>query len=460
MRLFILYFLSLAVPLQGQELNCKEEVQKVFNTIVSSIGNNSLYPPRLEFSSENSSVAFINDGIIYVEEKVIHLFCNNPNFKDLISYVLAHELAHHYLNHSWMSQSGLGYSSSIGRFIDDNSITYSIEQRKLAESQADLFGGFFGKISGYKTLMFAEKALESIYESYELPSKIPGYPDYFERVEIINSRIERSNDLAEIFEIGNVMLHAKQYEIAKYSYELILKNGFNSREIYNNLGLAYLLYGLSVSEGRISKILFPVSIDYSTRANISDTRSSSLLENPEEMFQKALDHFNRSKDLDPDYNKASMNRLISEFLLSPTYESRQALITKYQNQLPEEFLIDLEVINMITFSKSLKKARKLSRGGTIISQQNLSQNIVESVDQDMILDQLGLSFMDLISLDFDRIAESSIKKGYLNNFVVYETKGLYTIKLPKDYLRNNNSSTLKENCLTINNEDYIVYLLN
>ena len=59
-------------------------------------------------------------------------------------------LAHYYLEHSWMSNTGLSYASSIGEFVEDSS--YSLDQRKLSESQADLYAGFYGQIAGYNTL--------------------------------------------------------------------------------------------------------------------------------------------------------------------------------------------------------------------------------------------------------------------------------------------------------------------
>ena len=60
---------------------------------------------------------------------------------------------HYYLKHSWMRNSGLGYSNEIGGFIDQKAYK---DQRKLAESQADLFGGFY-EIAGYRTLNLQNK---------------------------------------------------------------------------------------------------------------------------------------------------------------------------------------------------------------------------------------------------------------------------------------------------------------
>ena len=59
--------------------------------------------------------------------------------------------------------------------------------------------------------------------------------------------INEANSLATLFEI-NVLLKLGDFENAKKCYEDILKNNFISREIYNNLGLVYLLKGIELSE--------------------------------------------------------------------------------------------------------------------------------------------------------------------------------------------------------------------
>ena len=109
-----------------------------------SIGNSFPSPPKLNFSDKKRSVAFLNSKGITIETPIINLLCEDENFEDKIAYIISHELAHHYLSHTWMRNTGLGYASSIGEFIDEKSS--SKDQRKLAESQADLFGGFLVKL--------------------------------------------------------------------------------------------------------------------------------------------------------------------------------------------------------------------------------------------------------------------------------------------------------------------------
>ena len=105
--------------------NCEKRVKEIFNDLIEGIGNNSIYPPTLEFSDKERSVATMGDYTITVERKVINLFCGQDNFDDKMAYILGHELAHHYLSHSWMTNTGLGYSSSIGNYIEENSPMYS-----------------------------------------------------------------------------------------------------------------------------------------------------------------------------------------------------------------------------------------------------------------------------------------------------------------------------------------------
>ena len=104
------------------------------------------------FSDGESSVAYMSSEGITIEQKAIDLFCNQANFEDKIAYVLLMNLAHYYLEHSWMSNTGLSYASSIGEFVEDSSAYILRNKRNLSESQADLYAGFYGQIAGYNTL--------------------------------------------------------------------------------------------------------------------------------------------------------------------------------------------------------------------------------------------------------------------------------------------------------------------
>ena len=432
---FLLLMLLVLSSNFSEAQDCEKRIEKIFDDLIDGIGNNSIYPPSLEFSDEERSVATMGDYTITIERKVINLFCGQENFDDKMAYIIGHELAHHYLNHSWMANTGLGYSS-IGNYIEENSPMYSKNQRKLSESQADLYAGFYGMISGYNTLAYAKQTLELVYEAYKLPKEISGYPSYDERIEIIDSKIENANDLALIFEAGNILLLNKNYKLSKYCYEFILKQ-FNSREIYNNLGLSYLLYGVSISDESINSLLFPISLDQTTRAEVITTRSGSFTDNPIKMFEIALKEFKKSQNLDSNYQPAIQNMAVAEFLILENYKLRRDFI-KNTNNISPILTADLEVINMIIEDKSFKKIKKAAKKGSIISELNILKQQSKASIKDDILKKLNISPMDLFMNKSKRIGNSKLQTSAIDNFQVieYQNKNLYIIKVPDSFLDN------------------------
>ena len=438
--------------------NCEDRVEEIFNDLIEGIGNNSIYPPSLEFSDDERSVATMGDFTITVERKVINLFCGQENFDDKMAYILGHEMAHHYLSHSWMANTGLGYSD-LGNYIEENSPMYSKKQRKLSESQADLYAGFYGMISGYNTLAHAKETLQAVYKAYGLPNEISGYPTFSERLEIIDSKIDNASNLALLFELGNVLLLDKEYELAKYCYEFILKQ-FNSREMYNNLGLSFLLYGVSISEEPINGLVFPVSLDQKSRVEVKTTRSGNFTDNPKDMIEFALKQFKRAQSLDSKYQPAIQNQVVAEFLLLEDKETRDDFIAKLSD-LTKEFVVDLEVVNMIINNKPIKKVRKAARYGSNVSKLNTTNPQFDVINKENILKKSGIDPFDLIMSSGKNIGNSKLNLFNVNGFQVVEYKGLYVINFNfAEFLADNLSEEDKKGLIHTNKGSYLVYKSN
>ena len=430
-KFFLIVVLFLSVSGFTQK-SCVDKTRVIYKNIISGIGNSFPSPPKLNFSDNKRAVAFLGSDGITIETPIINLLCEDENFEDKIAYIISHELAHHYLSHTWMRNTGLGYASTIGEFIDEKSS--SKDQRKLAESQADLFGGFFGQIAGYNVLGHAKSALSDVYNYYNLPHEIKGYPNFSERLEIIDSKINEANSLATLFEIGNVLLKLSDFENAKNCYEDILKNNFISREIYNNLGLVYLLKGIELSDNSISKYSYPISIDLDTRAEISTTRSGDLLNSPEKLFNQAEEFFEKSILLDKDYKKPLQNILVIEFIkglksnaLDSFFESNEYA------SFDEDIQNDLKVIFELFKGRNIKKVKKkFSDRGSSVTKINLSlvAQCENSVDINKVLEiddselWLGLSRpynklntakgnVSLVSKDYDLYTIFEIDNTYL-----------------------------------------------
>ena len=359
--------------------NCEDRVKKVFSNIIESIGNNSVFPPNLIFSDLEKNAAYMSGESITIEYKLISLFCEEENFEDKIAFILSHELAHYYLQHDWMLNTGLSYASKVGKSLKYKS--YSYDEIKEAESQADIYAGFYAMITGYKPLEFAETTLNKVYESYNLPRDLKKYPSYEDRVTIINDKKKQVNELATMFEIANILFKLKKYSLSKDAFEAILKSKFNSREIYNNLGLSYLMYGISISESKISNLLFPVSIDLETRASISKTRST-FTHSPKEMIENSKKYFEISISLDKNYIPAKQNLFVSDMLLAESIEVKKYLMNDINKSvLTEQTKVDFEVINELLNNTKLKKVKKIARNGSYLSKLNSQENPAESTNK-------------------------------------------------------------------------------
>ena len=310
----ILFAILLLTNITLQSQNIKQRTLDIFNNIVKSIGNDFNRSPKIEFVDTENNPAYFSPKkkTIYIEKNLINLFKDNPNYDNIIAYLLSHELAHHYLNHGWMRNVDFAYSSTVENFLIDQT---DANQRKEDETQAEVFAGFFAKISGYDALNFGETCLRKIYSEYNIPVEIRGYPSLEERIEILKSNIKKTNELADIFYIGNLALVVGDYTLANNCYNEIWNNNFSSREIFNNLGVTSLLKAISLLDDEKSKYIFPIYIDQNTRADNKLSRSGEttiLID----LLEDAKDYFSNSIEKDEAYLPAKINRLNTEFLLN------------------------------------------------------------------------------------------------------------------------------------------------
>ena len=83
--------------------------------------------------------------------------------------------------------------------------------------------------------------------------------------------------MTTLFNVGNILMMLGKYDEAKLCFEDILKENFTSREIYNNP------FENQISDPKISKFVYPLSIDFQTRADkILDL---DLLNDANKLFQ-------------------------------------------------------------------------------------------------------------------------------------------------------------------------------
>ena len=456
MRLLLFFLLILIqTNLFSQDNKCEAKVEEIYANIINSIGNNFPPAPQLIISKKQRAVAYISDKGITIEKKVINHFCGQDNFEDKIAYIISHELAHHYLNHDWMFNSGLSYATTIGEYIDITAS--SVDQRKRSETSADLFGGFFGQTAGYNVLNFGPETLSEVYKLYSIPKEIKGYPSFDERLIIIESNKGRAKNLATLFDLGNIFLKLGEYNIAKQCFEEILKNKFTSREIYNNLGLVYLLYGISISEKEISKYNYPISLDFYTRASTETTRSN-LSNDPDKMFKLAEDNFKLAKELDNQYLPSTQNLYVVDFIKQiDSKKDRKQLISEInQSELKAQTKSDFIVLNYLINGKNDAKTRKEVKKGSDLSNQNISgiKKQINEIDLKWINDKLNIDSSSFI-FGFDRPYERIDAKNRDLDFKIKDFISVKVIKNKKVIVLK--ISAEKFNSLNLNKANYLEY---
>ena len=370
MRYGKLYILIVSISLNSilAQDSLEFKVQEIYQNIINSIGNSFPPPPLLNIIDSKNKVAYMTNNGIFLEKRTVELLNKEDHFEDKIAYIISHELAHHYLNHNWMFNSGLGYTSEIGKYIDENSV--DTNQRKLAESQADLFGGFFGQIAGYNVLGYGQEVLSKIYEDYKIPSEIKGYPTLDERKQIIESKKEEADKLKVFFDLGNISFYLKRYDLSSLLFSEILKNNFTSREIYNNLGLSYLLEVIH-STAEFKNFIYPVFLDNQTRLSTSTTRSSDMSSDILKLLANAELNLSKAIELDPNYIPAIQNLYVLKFLKEESLRDEILNEILIDNRIDEKTKVDFEVLNMLFKKEKIKKISKKAINGSLVSKENL-----------------------------------------------------------------------------------------
>jgi hypothetical protein len=424
--------------------------QKVFNNITNSVGNNFPSPPKLNFINSVDKVAYTYNCNVFLEKKALNLLCSFDDSQDALAYVLSHELAHHYLNHSWMKNIGFTYTSELKNQL--NKDVKSINNRKIEETQADLFGGFFSQISGYNSLAIAENVLKLLYKNYNLPETMDGYPSLTDRKNIVKNNLEELNKLSVIFKMGNLMVAIEDYKNALKCYEHILSKKFTSREIYNNLGAIYLKQAIDFDDN-LSKYSFPILFEENTRATTKEkTRGfdgiSELKIKDTIIYHLNLadDAFNRSSVLDKNFIKPKVNLLISELINNKITKTNLNLDFGKRLEQLKLSITDENDINLLSFYLGLvpniDEVEKLKKS-SIISQYNKDafhnttlsdslQNLNIKNEFSNLINELKFIHLNKVDKTISSGDGINIKINKTTNYEVYEyNKSKYFIEVSK-----------------------------
>ena len=360
----VLSFIILSLSGNAQQIS-EISAYKVYDQIIDAIGNNNPRSPKLVFkdSERNPASYSPKKKTITIENKVLEIcYSFGKDSLNALSYILAHELGHHYRNHGWMSQyASLEFSDA----LDDQNKTP--EQRESYEIESDIYAGFYAHIAGYDALKVSDSFLDAIYQSYSLPHDLKNYPTLKERKAIIGQNKSDFEELRDIFDLANIVMSVGQYDYAQELYQYIIDKGFTSREIYNNLGLCFLYEALALDvEDAYFNLLIPFKIDLSTRleSNGSTRGAMTVQQQAIILFNDAKREFETAIQLDNNYSIAKENLFFTDVALTYLGETVRSQITSDDLIAENKCCMFCVRGHSAVVDKELSKAKKLFKKGS------------------------------------------------------------------------------------------------
>ena len=294
--------------------------QVVFNRLMDARGDFGLPRPQLKFVKDTTELARISGQTIFFGAKAYQV-CRSfgPDSLNALAALLSHELIHYYAGHSWEHEFSRAFAGT--------NLSKEIKDGWLAdEVQADLWGGLLAFSAGYHVQKVLPAFFPKLYESYGLDSTISGYPKLQERIQLAQKSAEKLEILIGFFETANTLVALDMPEDAAAYYQMILREGYRGREIYNNIGVYYTLAALQLFKSGQVPYGFPIELDTKARVGerLKNNEDQVTKGKRAQLLQDAIACFEQAYALDPSYSVALINQGCAYALLGIATEEDDA----------------------------------------------------------------------------------------------------------------------------------------
>lgn len=292
-----------------------KKVLGIYNRLVQARGDFRYPVPNFSISPEERRVAGIDyDQLsIVIEEKALGV-CNSlgNNADAAIAFLLGHELTHYYEKHAWRTGFAADYKDlKIGIQLDN------LADDAANETEADYLGGFLAYSAGYGLFQKGAEVIQSLYKAYGLKNDIPGYPSLNDRQALSRRSAEKLARLTEAYDMANLLTAIGKYTEAYEYYRYILME-YQSREIYNNLGVTACLDALQYFKPNELKYHYPIELDLESSA----AKGDGLANARDQLLRQAILHFDAAISQDPNYAPAYLNKANAYALLGDLNRAR------------------------------------------------------------------------------------------------------------------------------------------
>lgn len=350
------------------------KVLNIYNRLVQARGDFRFPVPSFRIVAEERRVAGIdyNDLSIVLEEKALGV-CNTFGAETdaAIAFLLSHELTHYYEKHAWRRSFAEDYKDlKIGLDID------KITDAAANETEADYLGGFLAYSAGFGLFQKGSEIIQSVYKAYGLKNDLPGYPSLSDRQTLSRRTAEKMASLVDVYDMANLLVAIGKYTEAYEYYRYILFS-YQSREIYNNLGVTAMLEAMKYFKETELKYRYPIELDLESSA----AKGDPALNMREKLLRQAILHFDAAISLDPNYapaflNKANAFALLGDLTRARFYaniEARQASKTGNYPKVDQDIDVLMGIIE--ARSNNVKGAQalftKADKAGNALAKINL-----------------------------------------------------------------------------------------
>lgn len=267
MRNFMRSFTFIALLLAAIPcLKAQSMIDNIWNDINRTVGISYLQPRLEVMHGKPNGPALFRKGVVYYDSIFVnHLVENHDSefVKLSIAYLLSHELAHSNLRHNDTHLKSMAYAKTSSK-----SAVISGETRKddllFKESEADLYGGLYSAQAGYYALDAAEGFLRAVYDYYQLPKELPGYPSLNDRIEVADNLKSIVWNINESYQIAVALAYLGEHNASQSILKSIIReSGFKTPEILHMLSYSIFLSAVvETDEYIISNWQWPVKISF------------------------------------------------------------------------------------------------------------------------------------------------------------------------------------------------------
>ncbi|MCB0557187.1 MAG: hypothetical protein KDD02_26820 [Phaeodactylibacter sp.] len=303
---------------------------EVYQSLVKARGDNRFPAPRFEMTGREQKVAemMYDEPLIRLEEKAYDI-CRGfgPDSTSALARLLAHELIHYYEKHGWNQDFSSSFAAS-NQIKDSLAVAISL----LNETQADYLGGFLAYSAGYDVFKGGAAFLEKVYKDYPIdPFVEDSHPNLAKRTAMIDASAKKLAEFIEIFETANFLAAVGSYADARAFYKYILKT-YQSREIFNNLGVLTVFEALTYFNESEVKYRLPLQLDLEPRSS----KGSGFADTQKALLEEAIRYFDSAISLDESYapaylNKACAYTLLKDYERANFYATREAAQRSQEN---------------------------------------------------------------------------------------------------------------------------------